>query len=101
MIFHESLQAPVYLLMVAPVLKAGILILAQQVPSAKIMTTRGFPGVTLLMNHLVRRRSCLDTRHSLVTRDGGRNAKQKVHKKSFYCIRQSLDIMSHIDLCNN
>ena len=78
-----------YLLRVAPVSKAGILILAHQIPSAKIMTTRGFPGVTLLMNHPVRRRSCLDTRHSLVKRDGGQNAKQKVHKKSFYCIRQS------------
>ena len=64
MIFYKSLQAPVYLLTVAPVLKAGILILAQQIPFAKIMTPRGIPGATLLMNRLVRQ-------NRLRTRDGG------------------------------
>ena len=63
-VFHKPLQGSVCLLSDAPVLKAGILILAQQVPSAKIMTTRDIPGVTLLMNHLVRR-------NRLLTRDGG------------------------------
>ena len=47
--FNEHLQVTTYLLTDAPASTAIIIIMGQQMPSAKIMTTRDFCGVTLMM----------------------------------------------------